>query len=246
MTGSSPDGELPALVLLPGLDGTGELFEPLLTRLDSSIKTVVVRYPLDEPLGYEWLTSIARRELPATGTYVILGESFSGPIAAQLAAERSPRLVGVVLCASFVSTPMAHLQPFEWILDAAPVRSFAQWFGPTALFGRFQTRELRALLLRALARVPRRILIARIRAVLSANAVGPFARADVPKVYLQATEDTLVPPSSVDEICRLDPKTRVMKLVAPHGILQCVPNDAGRMLREFVHSLSNRQTPAST
>jgi hypothetical protein len=84
----------PALVLLPGLDGTGDLFQPLLSRLDRSIEPVVVRYPLAEPLGYEALTSIARRALPTTGPYVILGESFSGPIAVQLAAERSGELRG--------------------------------------------------------------------------------------------------------------------------------------------------------
>ena len=112
------------LVLLPGLDGTGDLFEPLLSRLDPSIKTVVVRYPLAEPLDYEALTSVARRALPATGEYVILGESFSAPIAAQLAAERAGGLLGLILCASFVSSPLPHLQPFEWL--RASVR-YGRW-----------------------------------------------------------------------------------------------------------------------
>jgi pimeloyl-ACP methyl ester carboxylesterase len=222
---------------LPGLDGTGDLFEPLPSRLDPSIEPVVVRYPLAEPLGYEALMSVARRALPTTGPYVILGESFSGPIAARLAAERPGDMRGLILCASFVSSPMPHLRPFEWLLDVGPVRSLARWLGPTTLLGRFQTPELRALLLRTLSRLPRNVLIARIRGVLAANSIAAFARARAPTMYLQGTEDTLLPPSCVGEICRLAPMTRVVKIAAPHCVLQCASDEAARAIGEFVRSV---------
>jgi sigma-B regulation protein RsbQ len=203
----------PTLVLLPGLDGTGDLFEPLLSRLDPSVEpVVVVRYPFAEPLGYEALTSIARRALPTAGPYVILGESFSGPIAAQLSAERSGDLRGLILCASFV-------------------------LAPRTLLGRFQTRELRVMLLRTLSRLPRTVLIARIREVLAANSIAAFARARAPTLYLQGTEDALLPVSCVDEICRLAPKTRVVKIAAPHCVLQCAPAEAARAIGEFLRSV---------
>ena len=222
------------LVLLPGLDGTGDLFEPLLARLAPSIEPVVVRYPLAEPLGYEALTAVARRALPPTGPYLILGESFSGPIAAQLAAERPGDFRGLILCASFVSSPMAHLRPFEWLLDLGPVRSLARWLAPRTLLGRFETPELRALLRRTLSRLPRSVLVARIRAVLAANSIAAFARCRAPTLYLQGTEDTLLPLSCVDEICRLAPKTRIVKIAAPHCVLQCAPDEAARAISEFL------------
>lgn len=221
------------LVLLPGLDGTGDLFEPLLSRLDSSLRAVVVRYPL-EPLDYEALTSTARRALPTTGEYVLLGESFSGPIAAQLASERPGEVRGLILCASFVSSPMPHFRPFEWLLEAGPVRLLARWLAPRTLLGRFQTRELRELLLRTLSRLPRSVLIARIRAVLAANSIAAFARVRAPTIYLQGSEDTLLPLSCVDEICRLVPKTRVVQIAAPHCVLQCAPDEAARAIGEFL------------
>jgi pimeloyl-ACP methyl ester carboxylesterase len=222
-----------SLVLLPGLDGTGDLFEPLVPRLDSSIEPIVVRYPL-EPLGYEALTSVARRALPTTGPYVILGESFSGPIAAQLAAERPGELRGLILCASFVSSPLPHLRPFERLLDLCPVRSLARWLAPRTLLGQFQTRALRELLVRTVSRVPRRVLVARIRNVLAADAIAALARARVPTMYLQATQDTLLPRSCVEEVCRLAPKTRVVKIRAPHCVLQCMPDEVARAIGEFV------------
>ena len=228
----------PALVLLPGLDGTGDLFEPLLSRLDPSIEPVVVRYPLAEPLGYEALTSIARRALPATSPYVILGESFSGPIAARLACEQSGELRGLILCASFVSSPMPHLRPFQWLLDVGPVWSVARWLAPRLLLGRFGTRELRALLQRTLARLPRGVVVARVRAAQASNAVAAFTRVGVPTMYLQGTEDVLVPPSCADEVCRLATSTRIVRIEAPHCVLQCAPDDAARAIGEFLKSVN--------
>jgi pimeloyl-ACP methyl ester carboxylesterase len=56
-------------------------------------------------------------------------------------------------------------------------------------------------------------------------------------MYLQGTEDVLLPRSCVDEICRLAPKTHVVKIAAPHCVLQCAPNEAARAIGEFVRSI---------
>nr|WP_194151606.1 hypothetical protein [Pseudomonas caspiana] len=55
---------LPMLVLLPGMDGTGELFQPFVSALKHRCDTVVVTYPSDIPLSYEDLQAIARQALP--------------------------------------------------------------------------------------------------------------------------------------------------------------------------------------
>jgi len=68
------------VVLLPGLDGTGEMFTPLVGALGPDIRSIVVRYP-DAPLDYAGYQAIARAALPAQEPYILLGESFSGPIA---------------------------------------------------------------------------------------------------------------------------------------------------------------------
>src|SRR5262245_49457412 len=54
------------LVLLPGMDGTGELFAPLIAALDQSLTPLVVRYP-DEALDYARHAAVARERLPSTG-----------------------------------------------------------------------------------------------------------------------------------------------------------------------------------
>src|SRR5919109_330149 len=89
------------LVLLHGMDGTGNLFEPFVAAIGSGFNVNVVRYPTEEPLTYADLEAFARAALSTEGPCVILGESFSGPIAISIAASCPPRLTGVILCCSF-------------------------------------------------------------------------------------------------------------------------------------------------
>src|SRR4051794_21410907 len=91
--------------LLPGLDGTGRLFAPLLRVLPSDVQTTVVSYPPDECRSYRELCEHVAALLPTDEPYIILAESFSGPIAVRIAAASPQSLRAVVLCASFVYVP---------------------------------------------------------------------------------------------------------------------------------------------
>jgi hypothetical protein len=51
------------LVLLPGLDGTGELYDAFTAAL-ADIETQVVSYPPDRELGYSELEQFIRERLP--------------------------------------------------------------------------------------------------------------------------------------------------------------------------------------
>jgi len=52
------------LVLLPGMDGTGNLFDPFISAFGSDFKTIIIRYPLSQPLNYCELEVIVREALP--------------------------------------------------------------------------------------------------------------------------------------------------------------------------------------
>ncbi|MFA5258386.1 MAG: hypothetical protein WC360_09565, partial [Opitutales bacterium] len=77
----------PALILLPGLDGTGRLFSDFVAALGPEADVVVVSYPTDQCLSYHELVAFVRPFLPRDRPYVILAESFSGPIGIALAAS---------------------------------------------------------------------------------------------------------------------------------------------------------------
>src|SRR2546430_17674636 len=101
--------ELP-LVLLPGLDGSGLLFRPLIDHLPPELDPIVVAYPPDRALGYDELLPLALKALPTSAPFALLGESFSGPLALMAAARAPEGLQAVILCATFVRKPLlAHI-----------------------------------------------------------------------------------------------------------------------------------------
>ncbi len=112
---------MPTLLLLPGMDGTGDLFDAFIAALPSAIDVVIVRYPRCEPLGYAELQALARAALPEKGPFVILGESFSGPIAISLAASAPSQLKGLVLCCSFARNPRPRLSALRPLVEVLPI-----------------------------------------------------------------------------------------------------------------------------
>jgi pimeloyl-ACP methyl ester carboxylesterase len=95
-----------AIALLPGLDGTGLLFGPALDACPDGVRPVVLPLPDLEARSYAELADHLAPRLPKDEPFLLLGESFSGPLALELAARRPDGLAGVVLVASFVTSPV--------------------------------------------------------------------------------------------------------------------------------------------
>jgi len=228
----------PALVLLPGMDGTGDLFRPLLEALEGSLSSIVVSYPSTEPLGYAELEVLVRKSLPTDRPYVILGESFSGPLAVTLAAARPGGLVGVILCATFVSSPRPWLRPLEPLLNVLPVRTILRVVGARRIFGGSGTPELRKLFLEAAHKVSTAVWRKRIREAMGVDVSRLLDLLGVPVMYIQATRDALLPRAVVERFSRAAPRAKVISIEAPHGVLQCAPRAAARVVADFVRGVS--------
>ncbi len=153
----------PTLVLLPGLDGTGDFFQPLLESLGDGIRSRVVRYPVDGAYDYATCQKLAREELPTDGPYVLLGESFSGPIAISLAAEAPKGLVGMILCVTFATNPRPRLAFIRPLLPHIPHHGtkLSVRLSRFLVLGRWITPGIRELHLKILAQVPPKTLQAR-------------------------------------------------------------------------------------
>lgn len=223
------------VVLLPGMDGTGDLFAPFVAALGSSVRTVAVRYPTHLPLGYEALEAVARQALPrdGDGPYVVLGESFSGPIALSLAASRPPGLAGVVLCATFAKNPLPLLRPVRAIAAAIPFELAPPWLAGMVLMGRQASPELGSLLRAALAKVSGAALRARARAILGVDVVAKSRTIQVPVLYLQATQDRLINAASAQVIEQALPGLEIVRIQAPHLLLQVAPAAAASAVAAF-------------
>lgn len=228
------------IVLLPGLEGTGVLFRPFVERLPRELSPIVVSYPPDRQLGYEHLLEIVLRHLPRGEPFVLLGESFSGPLALMAAATCPPGLKALVLCATFVQNPTwirwrglaSFVHPFVF-------RLYPKFSAAKALLGRYSTPELRQLIADAIGAVRPEVFSHRVKEVLRVQVADKLAACPVPVLYLRGSRDLVVPGRNLREIRELLPALQTATLDAPHMVLQCQPAAAAQAVAEFVRPFAS-------
>lgn len=225
------------IVLLPGVDGTGDLFEPLLTELPQSQRTQVVSYAAD-CRSYADCVSHERTALPANQEFVLLAESFSGPVAVALAAEKPRGLKGLILCASFIRSPSSLLTTLKPLVELGPASRPPAPLMAAFLLGCFDTAERREQMMRAVERVPAQTLKNRPLAVASVDETQSARTLSVPCLYLRASEDRLVTPKSGQEVAAAVPHVQIVTVEGPHFLLQANPVSAAAAITSFVNALS--------
>lgn len=209
------------LVLLLGMDGTGTLYEPLLLALCGKCKLLVVTYPVDQLLGYTELEALVQARLPVDEDYILLGESFSGPIAISIAAIQPVRLKALILCATFASNLYPGLAASRYALPYLPTR----------------LAPLRRQLAGALAQVNPASLKARLYAVLSCDVREKLKAIKVPVLYLQATRDRLLPVSAHADIHGQLHEMQTCQYEAPHFLLQTKADEVARDILRFTSEI---------
>lgn len=211
-------------IILPGLDGSPELRREFAAALAPEFDATVLELPQDPALDYEGLTQWARTRLPTDEPFLLVAESFSGPIAIQLAAGRPPGLIGLVLAATFACTPRRGLRALHALSRWLPLQRLV---GPFIflMMGRWVTpewkRRLREALLQLDARVPRRRLLACARVDVAAQ----VADIECPILYLQASRDRLVPRASWETIRDRSRNAICIGVEGPHMLLQACPEE---------------------
>ena len=130
------------LVLLPGMDGTGKLFESLVELLPTYITPLVIGYPTTTKLSYQALIKLVRQQIPKHQPYILLGESFSGPIAISLAAKADKQLKGVILSCTFAVNPRQFLSKFGGLVPSLPITAWSKPLLNQLLMANFDHPEI--------------------------------------------------------------------------------------------------------
>lgn len=222
------------LVLLPGLDGTGELFAPFKDSLDG-LATQVVSYPPHRAMSYAEHESFARDQLPTDEDFMILAESFSGPIGIALAAAAPPRLKGLILCGTFASNPLPVFGPLSKLVGAAPAFHMPPALMAPWLYAGRGSPALRRAHTQAMSRVSPSTIRARVAAILAVDYRKQLRRIEVPMIYLRAGADRLIPESAGRAIQELRPDMEWVEIDAPHFLLQTAPGACAAAVMSFVH-----------
>jgi pimeloyl-ACP methyl ester carboxylesterase len=228
---------LPVLVLLPGLDGTGKLFAEFVRVIGSATETQIVSYPKDEPLGYQELEALARAALPVHRPFVLLGESFSGPIAIRIAANPPTGLAGVILCGTFAKNPYPLLGWAAPIAAWLPVKSLPRWVRAPLMWGSMSPQRAPDQVARAMADVSAVVIRQRIAALLTVDASESLARIRSPVLVLQARHDLVVPRAASQWIVSIARAAQWTQIDGPHLLLQTRPAECAAAVMSFLQSL---------
>ncbi len=224
----------PTLVLLPGLDGSGAFFAPLCRHLPPNLTVKIIAYPQTPPMNYGELIQFALGQLP-DGPLVLLGESFSGPVAIGIAKLLGSRVRGLVLAASFVRAPLPRA--LGSLLAVPGAFRLARWLAPFVLLSGNRPRELAAQIRSAVSALPRDTMRRRIEAALSVDATADFAALTCPTMALYARRDILIFPFVIKYIKHIRPDAIIRSFGAPHMLLQSKPAAAAAEIAQFISGI---------
>lgn len=207
--------------LIPGMDGTGRMFEPLLAALGGDVQAVSYR-------GGSYAEALA--SLPAAlrtpaPDDVVVAESFGGPLALRIAAQHP--VAKVVLVASFVRCPR-WLPPSALIAAMRPPRLAIR----AAMVGLDAPSALVDMVSDALHEVPGEVIAKRLDALRSLDATEDLVQAKARVVWLRATADRLVPGRAATDVALgARPDLIVHDVPGPHLLAQRWPERVAALVR---------------
>lgn len=210
------------IVLLPGLDGTGVLFKPFIDALPNDIDTLIIDYPINEKLSYSELVNFVIDQLP-NEKFVLLGESFSGPIAYQIALLKPDKVVSIIFVATFLSSPRNFLLKLSSFLPTSFILSLPMpdFIIKLLLLGDSSGIETVSLFKQSIKQVPPRILSFRLQEI--ANLPNSRQLCGINSIYIQAIDDRLVPNDCVKDFKVMFNNLKIFTVKGSHFILQANP-----------------------
>jgi pimeloyl-[acyl-carrier protein] methyl ester esterase len=221
------------VVVLPGLDGTGCLVDEFTRLLSEKHEPILFKYP-ERVARYDVLLDWITERLPCDD-YVIVAESFSGPLAVMIAARKPKALNAIIFVATFAKSPRRVPNALAHLVRILPIRNMGLlWLAQPFLIGAWATKKHLRKIQAALFLVPKQTLSARLGQVLATNVVEGLRDLKLPMLYITALQDRLVPlRAAIDfQACGVD----VIGIDGPHFLLQVKPNDAVLEVNKFIQN----------
>lgn len=220
------------LVLLPGLDGTGKLFSPLIKELPSSIEVQVITYDLHKEQTYNELIKYVTSNLPQE-EYILLAESFSGPIAYKIALTQPKQLKSLILVATFIENP----RPF--LLKLIPANKLFAFPIPTIiarifLLGFSANSETLALFKKTLDTVSPNLIAYRLKEIAQLEPNPNPNKINLKTTYIQASNDRLVLNKSLKSLQKVCDDINIVTITGGHLILQANPIECAKIVSHEV------------
>lgn len=233
-----PKPSLPRLILMPGLDGSGAFFASLIKALAGKAETQILTYPRDGAQSYDALAARLLPELPQTGDYVLVAESFGGPLAVLLTAKANVKPKALILTATFASNPFPLLGGIISVAVPGFLRAKPLPVIEATLL-RPGDHQMAWDVYKEISMLKPEILSARVKSVLSCDIREPLAALDLPILYLQGKRDKLISSAHGLLMQRTARDLRIARIDAPHFVLQYdADSTVNDVLLPFLSSLN--------
>jgi len=210
------------LVLLPGMDGTCLMFRPFMDIADN-YTIDVISYPNEASQKYSDLIVYAKDRLPRNEAFIVIAESYSGPIAYEIMKEDIPNLKAVIFIASFLENPRPVLLSFLKLLPLSIILGLPvpKFIIRRYLLGNGATDRLIAEFKTALSNVSPAVLASRLREITALK--KPDKTVNYPCCYIRAEGDKLVTSRSIKTFREFIPNILIRSVIGPHFLLQSNP-----------------------
>jgi len=223
-------------ILFPGIDGTGKMYGPLLECLPDWIAPQVMNYPTQRVLSYTELTDDVLRRLPVAGEFIIIAESFAGPLALMLRERVPERVKALVLCGTFLSNPRPWLSiPARWLLrDWMLAMEPNKFLGKVFVTG-FEISD--AMLAKAISihkEVSPTVIRHRLYDVFAVDVRTLYKQCPAPMLHLYGEHDHLILKHSAREFQRLRPDVPSVSINGPHYLYQMRPQQCSEQIVAFL------------
>lgn len=216
--------EKSTLVLMPGLDGNGKLFEPVIPLLDAHFHLQVITYPsLD---SFNEYIDCAYRQLPQEPGYSILAESLSGPVAMALMSRLGDQIGPSVLCSTFGRSPLqtmtelSNLIPSQMISLGA-LNSFCLDVDDSM---DEELTDTQPIPVNVTTQLDGAILKHRLNVLSQIDISALLPSIATPVLVMHGTQDRIVSKSHADMVAQYLPNAHQINLNGPHLLLQTHPH----------------------
>lgn len=227
---SQPNVNDVCLVMLPGMDGTGLMFAPLIAQLPTNICPKIIPIPETCFSSHRELAKTVMDDFPE-GPCIILAESFSGRTAYELCLMVPERINHVLFAASFLVKP-SRLSGYSKYLPLFPLKNdlIPDWCLSKLLFG-VENAPIE-LLHESLSQADSALL--RNRLGIMAKMAAPEERIDMPCTIIKATRDYLVNAKAQQSISDVFSKSDFYEMETGHFVLQAVPKEVATVLSVII------------
>jgi pimeloyl-ACP methyl ester carboxylesterase len=229
------------LVLMPGLDGSGKMFQPFLEQLPVECKVTVISYPGDRTIEFSDLDDYVCERLPRETPLILIGESYSGPVAVMLSQRAELDIRGIVFVATFAHFPTTFIKLLSRLLPLSLLFSLPSpdFVIKRYCFGRWATPRLTSLVRQSVSGNKPAVIAHRSRSGAAVDVRSSLVTISVPCLYIRASDDRLVPERALQDFVEHIPQLEQAEVDGPHCLLQARPRACLAAIQYFIDNISS-------